>query len=157
VQNDNDKIRERQRKALLLTTLLNHNYLHLIFWYWLVDVSSIFPTGFEIYIYSIVLTYHSFAYTMFKIIEKYVADVIDPKISFTPTITLQQDFQFRDRLYKLGALMYFLKMSATIYILNVLWILWSVDSFQGSDQFNGLMHIIFLTYPAFVNYFEFEI
>ena len=103
------------------------------------------------------LTYHSFAFSLFKIIEKYVADVIDPKISFTPTVTLQKDWQFREKLYKLGAFMYLLRVNAAICIALTIWILWGVDSLQGSEQYNGVMHTIFLTYPAFTNYFEFEI
>ena len=105
--------------------------MHLIFWYWLVDVQAMFPTAFEVYIYFIIMIYHSFAFSMFKIIEKYVADVIDPKISFTPTVTLQKDFQFRDKLYKLTTLMYFLRLNAAFCIILTIYMLWGVDSLQG--------------------------
>lgn len=57
INNENDKIRDRQRKSLLITTLVNHNYLHLIFWYWLTDIGQIFPTTFEMYGYLVVFSY----------------------------------------------------------------------------------------------------
>jgi len=64
---------------------------------------------------------------MFKIIDKYIADVIDPKISFTPTITLQQDFNFREKIYKLVALINHLRFATCFYLLFTVWMLYDVE------------------------------
>lgn len=38
-----------------------------------------------------------------------------------------------------------------------IWLLWGIDSLEGTERYNGVMHTIFLTYPAFTNLFELEI
>ena len=53
--------------------------------------------------------------------------------------------------------MYLLRINAIIYIVFAGLLMWGINNMQSSEDFKVLMHFILLTYPAFVNYFEFEV
>ena len=72
-------------------------------WYYLIDMGSIYPTSLEIVAYFLIFMNQSFVLASIKIIDKFVAEVIDAQISFTTTITLSKNQAFRDRVHKVIA------------------------------------------------------
>jgi len=83
-----DKLKRKMRSLLLVNTLISQNYWLVLIQYCFIDSSMIFPTGFELIIFLIVFSYQSYVLSSMKIVEKFIAEVIDAQISFTTTITL---------------------------------------------------------------------
>lgn len=155
VLTENDRIKKEGREVLLINTLIDHNFLHVIFWYWIVEASEIFPTSFEACIYFYIFVLQSFVLACMKMIDKYVADVIDPQISFTSTVTLQKNWQFRERVYRTHALQTALRFMCILHLVFVGLMNCGLYNDQSqASPFNTLMHLIFLSYPALTNYID---
>ena len=114
------RLREKSRRLALLSTLAENNYLYLIFWYWLIDVGTIFPTAFEFLCYLLTFFAQSLALSLTKLTEKFIAEVIDAQILFT----LQKDTKFKVRAFKITVLTQFLTLQAalsTLFLLGLLY------------------------------------
>ena len=72
----------------MFNSIFNNNYIYLLFWYWFTDLGLIFPTSFDLIVYYQIFVWMTFILGTQKIIERYVAEVIDPQISFTTTVVL---------------------------------------------------------------------
>lgn len=133
---------------LLINTLVaNQNYIYLIFWYYFVDSSYIMPTGFDFLIYLIQFGNQSFVLACNIVMQKYIAEVIDAQISFTTTIALRKSMQFRERVHKIIAFQFYLTAVSLVGAVMIVWLLYKTQPFAW-------FHLIFLAYPALVNYFE---
>ena len=95
------KTKQRTRKFLLINTIMSYNYIYLIGWYCFIDWSSIYPTSFELFVYFIVFLQQTFVLAQVKLIDKFIAEVIDAQISFTTTVSLQKNEVFRTRIHKI--------------------------------------------------------
>jgi len=64
----------------LINTLLNENYhyFYILAWYWFIDSGSVFCTSFEVLIYFWTFLNLSCILAVQKIIDKFIATVIDP-------------------------------------------------------------------------------
>jgi hypothetical protein len=62
----------------LFYQIFNNNYLYLLFWYWFTDLGAIFPTSFDLIFYYSIFIWMSILFACQKVIEKYVAEIIDP-------------------------------------------------------------------------------
>lgn len=51
--------------------------MYVIFWYWFTDMATILPTSFDILFFSLVYLQQSLVYSCHKIIENFIANVID--------------------------------------------------------------------------------
>jgi uncharacterized membrane protein YqjE len=82
-----------------------------------------------------------------KVIEKYIASVIDAKLSSTSMHILQSDLDFKQRVHKLLVLTWLAFQFAIFTVMGLLLIL-----FQGSGNgYFNMLHLILLTYPAVTN------
>jgi hypothetical protein len=93
--------------------------------------------------------WQTFVLASIKIIDKFIAEVIDSQISFSTTITLSKNQEFRDRVHKVIAFQNILNHISKVATLMIVWALWDGDE-------NGKLpwvHLIFLTYPPLTNYF----
>lgn len=88
---------------LLFNQCIHANYMYLVMWYYLIDMGNIYPTSLELVIYFMVFLSQSYVLASIKIIDKFIAEVIDAQISFTTTITLNKNQIFRDRIHKVIA------------------------------------------------------
>lgn len=70
-------MKKRTRKFLLVNTILTNNYMYLIVWYYFIDMNSIYPTNFEVFVYFIIFLQQTFVLSVIKIIDKFIAEVID--------------------------------------------------------------------------------
>lgn len=78
--NNNDsqvQMKKRSRSFLLLNSLIDNNYMYLTLWYYFIDSTSIYPTSFEVVTYFVVFLNHSYVLAAIKIIDKFIAEVID--------------------------------------------------------------------------------
>lgn len=62
----------------LINMMTTQNYLYVLCWYWFLDAGIIFCTSFEVVIYFWVFLNLSCVLASQKIIDKFVATVIDP-------------------------------------------------------------------------------
>ena len=69
-----DKIKRKKRRMILINTVIQHNYLYLLFWYWFADLGAIFPTSFDMICYYFLFLWNSFVLASHKIIEHFVVD-----------------------------------------------------------------------------------
>ena len=110
-QNDSQvQMKTRTRNFLVVNTFVANNYMYLIIWYYFIDSTSIYPTTFEMFAYFLLFFVQSFVLAAVKILDKFIAEVIDAQISFTTTITLQKCEIFRTRVHKLLLLQWVLKL-----------------------------------------------
>ena len=141
--------KKKSRRMLLFNHCIHWNYMYLVVWYYLIDMGSIYPTSLELVTYFLLFLSQSYVIGSIKIIDKFVAEVIDVQISFTTTITLNTNQIFRDRIHKVIAFQNILNSISKILACFIVWALWDGDE-------NGKLpwiHIIFLTYPPLTNYF----
>jgi hypothetical protein len=73
---------------MLLNQFIQHNYLYVIFWYWFTDMPTILPTSFDMLFFYLVYLQQSLVYACDKIIENFIANVIDAQITMTTTVNL---------------------------------------------------------------------
>ena len=81
-------MKRRTRKFLVLNTFFANNYMWLVVWYYFIDSTSIYPTSFEVLAYFMIFLVQSYVLAAIKILDKFIAEVIDAQISFTTTIAL---------------------------------------------------------------------
>ena len=131
---------------MLLNYFFTHNYMCLIVWYYFIDSTSIYPTTFEMVAYFIMFLLQSYVLAIIKILDKFIAEVIDAQISFTTTITIQKCEVFRNRVHKLLCLQSILRFQTITTAIFTFVLLADKDGIYW-------MHAIFLTYPSLSNYF----
>jgi len=100
---ENDRLKRKNRRMMLLNQFISQNYLYVIFWYWFTDMSTILPTSFDILFFYVVYFQQSLVYSCHKIIEHFIANVIDAQITMTATVNLQTNKAYHDRVYKVLA------------------------------------------------------
>ena len=146
----NADVKKKNRRMLLFNQFFTSNYLYLVGWYYLIDVGSIFPTSFEFFTYFLVFLNQSYVLSSIKIIDKFIAEIIDAQISFCTTVNLQKNQLFRTRVHKLILFQYILKMLSLGSSIIIVWALYDGDS-MGKFPWT---HLIFLTYPPLTNFFN---
>ena len=62
---------------LLLTNIVSYNYMYLVGWYYLIDMGSIYPTSLEFLVYFFVFLNASYVLASIKVVDKFVAEIID--------------------------------------------------------------------------------
>lgn len=102
-ETENDRIKRKNQRMMVLNQFIQHNYMYVIFWYWLTDMSSILPTSFDILFFYLVYYQQSLVYSCFKNIESFIANVIDSQITMSTTVNLQTNKGFHDKVYKVIA------------------------------------------------------
>jgi hypothetical protein len=70
-------MKKRNRKFLLVNTVVSNNYMYLIVWYYFIDMNSIYPTNFEVFVYFTIFLQQTFVLSTTKIVDKFIAEVID--------------------------------------------------------------------------------
>ena len=142
---------------MVVNQFVQSNYMYVIFWYWLTDMSSILPTSFDILFYYLVYFQQSLVYCCFKNIENFIANVIDSQITMNPTVNLQTNKGFHDRVYRVIAYQAILKWSSFFCSFFLLLLLWNFEDANGlTDLIYGfpLSEFIFLAYPAIVTFID---
>jgi len=79
---------KKSDEHIIVTQFFKHNFMYLISWYWFTDMGQIFHTSFDMVVYYVIYLVSSFAYSGTMMAQKYIADVLDAKISFTTTLNL---------------------------------------------------------------------
>lgn len=85
---ENDRVKRKNQRMMVLNQFIQHNYMYVIFWYWLTDMSSILPTSFDIIFFYLVYYQQSLVYSCYKNIENFIANVIDSQITMSTTVNL---------------------------------------------------------------------
>ena len=144
----NDILRAKQRRLVLVNTLSMQNYIYHLFWYQFIDSGAVFPTGFEKIFYLFIFMHQSHVLSCGKVLDQFLAQVIDAQISFSTTISLKKNQLFRDRVHKIVLLNFLLLVNALFSIVFCTWLLINKDEEFSWTHFN------FLCYPAMVNFCE---
>ena len=76
-ETENDRLKRKSRRMMLLNNFISHNFLYVFFWYWFTDMATILPTSFDILFFYVVYLQQSLVYSCHKIIENFIANVID--------------------------------------------------------------------------------
>jgi hypothetical protein len=149
IEGPSSDIKKKNRRMLLFNHCIHSNYMYLVGWYYLIDMGSIYPTSLELVAYFLIFLSQSYVLASVKIIDKFIAEVIDAQISFTTTMTLSKNLVFKERIHKVIAFQNILNSVSKITAAFIVWALWDGDE-------NGKLpwiHIVFLTYPPLTNYF----
>jgi len=65
--------------------------MHVLFWYYLIENTEVFPTIFEKDVYGVVFLNASMVTACQSTIQEYIAKVIDPQVSFTTSESLMKN------------------------------------------------------------------
>lgn len=154
---ENDRVKRKSRRMMLLNQFISHNYLYVIFWYWFTDMATILPTSFDILFFFTVYFQQSLVYSCHKIVESFIANVIDAQITMTTTVNLQTNKQFHDRVHKVIAFQAILSWSASACAIFTLFLLWNFE--EARDVYElitsfPLAEYMFLAYPALMTYID---
>jgi histone acetyltransferase (RNA polymerase elongator complex component) len=71
-----------------------------VLWYYLIDVGTIYTTSLELVVYTLIFMGQTLVLASTKIMDKFIAEVVDAQISFTTTVTLSKNQPFCDRVHK---------------------------------------------------------
>jgi len=159
IQGDTETVRvkRKSRRMMLLNQFIQHTYLHIIIWYWFTDMPTIVPTSFDMLFFYLVYFQQSLVYSCSKIIENFIANIIDAQITMNTTVNLQTNKLFHDRIYKVIAFQSILSWSASTCALFTLFLLWNIEEARSlSDLFGSfpLSEYIFLAFPALMTVIE---
>ena len=144
------KIRKRNEENILIQYFWQHNNMQVLFWYWFIDSSAIYPTSFDFVVYFLTFYQMSYVTSCSKVLEKFISTVIDSQISFTPSTTLKKSELFQERVHKLILLQTFLYYMS---LCTLFLIFGTLVNFEKEGPGIPWEHLIFLSYPAFENMF----
>jgi hypothetical protein len=134
---------------ILFNTCIHTNYIYLVVWYYLIDMGSIYPTSLELVTYFLIFLCQTYVLASIKILDKFIAEVIDAQISFSSTINLSKDLMFKTRIHKVIAFQNILDFISLVTTGLIIFALWDGDE-SGKLPWT---HLIFLTYPPLTNLF----
>jgi hypothetical protein len=98
-----DQIKRKTRRMILANTLVGNNYFYLLLWYGFSDTGTIFKTNIDMMAFYFIFLHISLVYASFKILEKFIAEQLDPQIISTAMVNLQKSELFHTRACKLIA------------------------------------------------------
>ena len=142
---------------MVVNSFVQNNYMYVIVWYWLTDMSSILPTSFDILFFYLIYFQQSLVYCCYKNIENYIANVIDSQITMSTTVNLQTNKSFHDRVYRVIAYQTLLSWFSLLCSVSLLLLLWHFEEATSLIELLysfPLSDYIFLAYPAIVTFLD---